>query len=95
MRLLVDTCQALCLNNVLINPHPVVKKIPLNQVVWGPHGPQGSDVLIINKPFKYSPFLAGFPGTNPSSFSTKIVREKPAIWGLVRLNSRCLLISWK
>ncbi len=37
------------------------------------------DVLIINKPFKVGPFFAGFPGTDPSSFSYQSVREKPDI----------------
>ncbi len=39
----------------------------------------GKGVLIINKPFKVGPFLAGFPGTDPSFFSYQSVREKPAI----------------
>ncbi len=41
--------------------------------------PPANIVLIINKPFKVGPFLAGFPGTDPSSFSYQLVREKPAI----------------
>ncbi len=36
-------------------------------------------VLIINKPFKGAPFLAGFPGTIPLFFLYQLVREKPAI----------------
>ena len=51
-------------------------------------------VLIINKPFKRSPFLAGFPSTLTHYNTVNRVREKPAIWGLVRLISKCLLISW-
>ncbi len=36
-------------------------------------------VLIINKPFKGAPFLAGFPGTISLFFLYQLVREKPAI----------------
>ncbi len=40
-------------------------------------------VLIINKPFKDSPFLAGFPST-PTHYNTVCgVVEKPATRGLV------------